>query len=443
MKMPLKTMSFQVSRGGHTEIASRSLLPDYSDKASDLQSPSLNKYQKTTAFRASEKGNGGILPLSSPMGGYATDSVWNGNRRRNVPLDNIKAMTQRLRSRRRTSSTGELTNQLDSSTHLSDHSGHVQHRWSASEYPTSSKHRKRPSVFMLSQLKHVRKREWFQILVVGIVSFLVFDSYIKAVSTTQRLDQLKEDESMMMLHLQRIEQQSIHLHENLSRISEMREGIVASDTQQTGASPLKAEAVDSNLIRVQTQQLYQMEEELDHELRALQSKLQHVARSSIIRTYGEGPVKVVLELDFPDGTSEAGNNMISILLWYDTPHAAWTWLQQILKGEWNGSSFMIGNAFSVDASPVVANAGTLNFVEKSQKSHDAWTVGLTDNEGNLGMFINLQDNSDSRKRDVCVGKVIDGFDALQRLVDVSRRDTRQPVTIQRATATHLTRHHRP
>ena len=267
---------------------------------------------------------------------------------------------------------------------------------------------------------------------------------MKALSTTERLDQFREDESMLMLHLQRIERQSIHLHENLSRLGDMSGRIAASDTtNHAGDIPTKNDGVDSNLIRVQTQQLYQMEEELDHELRALQAKLQHVARSSIINTYGDGPVKVVLDLDFPEGTPDAGNNAISILLWYDTPHAAWTWLEQIRKGEWNGSSFKIGKSASIDASPVISNAGTLDFVEKSQKSHDAWTVGLTDIEGSLAMFINLQDNADVRKHEVCVGKVIDGFDALQRLIDVARSDTNRPVAIHRASATRLSRNQRP
>jgi hypothetical protein len=59
------------------------------------------------------------------------------------------------------------------------------------------------------------------------------------------------------------------------------------------------------------------------------------------------------------------------------------------------------------------------------------------------MFINLKDNTDYHTNDVCIGKVIDGFDALQRLVDVSRNqvDNGLPVSIKGATATHLTRTH--
>lgn len=438
-KLPLKSMSYVVSQRGPTENSSRSVLPDYNNNKADLQSFPLHNRLKKSMFKASDKGSGNILPLASPMGGYATDFTSNGSRRRSAPIDSIKDMTQRLRSRRRTGSTDECMGQLDSSTHMADHNGQHRSRWLATDH---SKNRKQTSVFRFSELKHVKKIEWFQILVICTVSFLVYDSYTKALSTTERLERFQNDESMLMLHLRRLEQQSINLHENLSRLGEMSERTAALENQHGGAFPLKTEAVDSNLIRVQTQQLYQMEEELDQELRTLQVKLQHVARSAIIRTYGEGPVKVILDLDFPEGTVDAGNNAISILLWYDTPHAAWTWLQQIRKGEWNGSSFRVGKTFSVDASPAIDNAGTLDFVEKSQKSHDAWTVGLTDNEGNLGMFINLQDNSASRKHDACVGKVIDGFDTLQRLVDVTRRDTRRSVTIQRVTATHLARNQR-
>jgi cyclophilin family peptidyl-prolyl cis-trans isomerase len=280
-----------------------------------------------------------------------------------------------------------------------------------------------------------------QMVIFLVVTCLVFDSYNKAVTTTERLDNFKEEESILMMHLQKIEKQSINLHENLSRLNDMSGGIDPS--QVRGKQQLKKKTgVDSELIRVQTQQLYQMEEELEHELRALQTKLQAVARGNIIRAYGEGPVQVVFELDIP---GEEEHNTISILLWYDTPHAAWAWLQEIQKGIWNGSSFTFGKTgFSVDSVPTEPDRNSkLDFVEKSQKTHEPWTVGLTELEGGGGlrMFINLQDNSGYHKHDVCVGKIIDGFDALQRLVSKTRQleGSGRSVTIKKATAAHLTR----
>lgn len=423
-KLPAKSSSFQVPH--HSSKPSG--LPTYSE---DVFLSPLKEDKKF--FRASEKGKGDLLPtavnLNSPQRGYSSDSFWKAP---TPAMDNIRKMTQRLRSRRR--SDGSF---LDST---SDHYRNDHHKWSCSDsdyFSPAGKTRMQGRYSLTNQMQHhFNKREYLQMLVIGLVVFLVYDSYTRAVSTSTRLDSLSSEESMMMLHLQRIEQQSIHLHENLARLTDLSGSIVASDSD----SGTRTESVDSNLIQVQTQQLYQMEEELDHELRALQATLQNVARSSIVRTFGEGPVQVVLDLDFP-GQPHSSHDSIAILLWYDTPHAAWTWLKQIQEGEWNGASFDAGKHSTIDAAPIIVNAGTLDFVEKSRKGHEAWTVGLSDNGGSLGMFINLQDNSKANKHNVCVGKVIDGFDALQRLVDVSRHNARQTVTIKEATASHLTRNH--
>jgi hypothetical protein len=493
--------------GSSSTAAQHSHLPDFSDRKSSgelLDSPtSLKGSTKQCHFRATERGRGDVLPtsmasMSPPLprsrsvssSGYATDSQWNTQaaRSRLDPLDTIKAMTQRLRSRRRTSSTDPYMNDNsgDQSVHmLSDTSGHNHasnrrpgrgsfnslSNGSVNTWDLNNKnHRNKspsssfyfaPAVSLATKLRYMRKRDYLQWIVIAVVLFLVGDSYQKAVSTTERLEHFQQEESMMLLHLQRIEQQSINLHENLARLTEMSSkmsdtnanGLSSSSAtnsepgqqpqqlqQQQTAAAADSSDLNSNLIRVQTQQLYQMEEELDHELRALQAKLQNVARSSIIRNYGEGPVQVVLELDFPD---DMGTASLHILLWYDTPHAAWTWLQQIQKGEWNGGIFALGQS-SVDAAPAISNAGTLDFTEKSAKKHEAWTVGLTERDGSLHMFINMQNNAELHKRDVCVGKIIDGFDSLQRLVDATKRGDRQrSVLIKRATATHLTRNQRP
>jgi hypothetical protein len=414
-KMPLRTASFQAE---HREHSNGSV--DFSEKASSSQSP------KPVMYRASEKGREDVLPKTS---GYVSDSVWNRPSKSMSSVESPKIADQRLR--RRATSTNEHYSYVDNS-----------NKWSSSDY-TVKNHRSRIPLTSLIKLHRLKRVECFQLLIMFGVFFLVVDSYLKALSTKTRLELFQNDESMMMMHLQRIEQQSIHLHENLSKLNDLSARQVASDgSHHAEANPSPIEGVDSNLIRVQTQQLHEMEEELDHELRALQAKLQHVARSAIISSFGEGPVKVVLELEFPDGTRAEGDNAISILLWYDTPHAAWTWLQQIQRGEWNGSHFKIGKSASVDAAPAIHNAGTLSFIEKSQKGHAAWTVGLADNEGHLGMFINLQDIDEVRKHEVCVGKLIDGFDTLQRLVDVVRSDSDRPVNIYRATATHMSRQQR-
>jgi len=450
-KIPLKSMSFGIgspanmirqSSGGGQVLPSHLSDVDKPNKP-DPKSP-LSRHR---SYQASEKGRGDILPTlsrsKSAIGhspireGYATDSgAWSSSNRGTGQGNRLDTITQKLRSRRRCSSTEDLKKEslMNTSSHHS--SGFPKKDFSCGDPFGSDSSKYGTSCFTVKHLLSMRKREWLQLFVIIAISLLVFDSYTKAVETSDRLNLFQQQENRMMLHLQRIEQHSKHLHESMISLSD-----VADMVTNPGSKPLpRGSSVDSNLIRVQAQQLTDMEQELDHELRALQAKMQNVARSSIVRTYGEGPVQITLDLNFPGGPREPGDHsMITILLWYDTPHAAWTLLQQIRRGEWNGASFG-GNPKGgmIEAAPMIGNAGTIDFVEKSQKGHEAWTVGLTDLGNSLGMFINLQDNTETHKRDVCVGKVIDGFEALQRLVShTGKAKQKRQVTIKKATAMHL------
>jgi cyclophilin family peptidyl-prolyl cis-trans isomerase len=446
-KLPMKSMSFQTSFRGSTG----SILTDVNENGESfskshhskamtfrasqkgrgdlLPTTTVSKSEGYTSdgwnsnpltYRASEKGNSDILPTSSVnIDGYTSDHSWNKNR----PLTNVKTISQKL-LRRRTASV-EVHNSDEGSQRRSGKN-------SLLDYYQTNKHHNAMHKFVSGVWILFRKSEWTQIIIFCCVFYIVYDSYTKLITTSGQLQKLKDDEGMMMLHLHRIEQQSIHLHESIAKIGEINGQTHEALTEESWSS-------EDNQIHTQTQQLYEMEQELDHELRALQAKLQQAARSSIISKYGDGPIKVVLEMDLPDETT----NSISILLWYDTPHAAWTWLKQIQVGEWNGSEFKVGDLSSIDAQPVIFNAGTLDFLEKSQKNHEPWTVGLSNSEGNLNMFINLKDNSEERQYAVCVGKVIDGFDVIQKMLTASQKDDTRPIRIHQATAAQLTRETKP
>ena len=79
-------------------------------------------------------------------------------------------------------------------------------------------------------------------------------------------------------------------------------------------------------------------------------------------------------------------------------------------------------------------------------------VGLSDathdsaNGNGLQVFINLQDNTEFSKHNVCIGKVFDGFDVLHKMVEQTRQLQQvaggqappQPIAIKTARASHLT-----
>jgi cyclophilin family peptidyl-prolyl cis-trans isomerase len=227
------------------------------------------------------------------------------------------------------------------------------------------------------------------------------------------------------------------------------EGEYLNDSRHSRHNHLGTPSIDSALIQKQTQQLMQMEEELSHEVRTLQTRIQHSAVRSIVHEYGEGPVQVIWEVVADGVTSK-----ISILLWHDTPHAAWTWLEQISRKLWDGAQIHLENNRIMNVGSVhkeVAEESRLDFIERSQQRHEAWTVGLAEpalgsGAGGLQVFINLQDNTEFSKHNVCVGKVFDGFDVLHKLVEQSRQNQQaaggvlapSPITIRTARASHLT-----
>jgi nitrate reductase NapE component len=448
-KLPRKSASFFLPKNGE--------LPDHTSAPESDPRETFRRKPSSKSFRAAVSGKGDVLPMSTPspagMSRVRTLSpsppnMW--NRRRGLSAassDQQQLVNRSLRSRR----SGSVQMEMDDLDKIHPrNSRQLSHSPDLNGSSRNRKSRRRDFSFteLLMSLKPILL---LQVAVVFAVGFLVWDSNQKALLTTEKLHQYRHSESMLMLHLQRIEQQSIHLHENLIQLHD------GSDIANSGSSKQKAPSstVDSDLIRKQMQQLQQMEEELEHEVKSLQTKIKKSARNSIIHSYGEGPVQVVLEVDLGGDTKVYGDskaardekdgfNRISILLWHDTPHAAWTWLEQIESSAWDNVLWEVDRGLSIEAavSPLALpeDGGKLQFVEKAQKAHEAWTVGFSNMEdGGSGIFINLKDNSHYHRHEVCVGKVLDGFSVLQRLVEVSRQKDGPPIKIKRATASHMTR----
>lgn len=341
-------------------------------------------------------------------------------------------------SRQTIGSSGGALRRRTASTTASDDEDLISWRSRDTDSPYRfTRNRKNGTLYNLKNLSRMKVGHILQFFIVLAVTLLVYESHSKAIFAADQLSQFKEEESLLLLHLQKIEQQSIQLHENLSRLAQSGGAMepVIEKKSENGD-------VDFDLIHKQTQQLYQMEEELNHEVRTLQSKIQQSARNHIIQEFGEGPVQVVLELDFG---SEGGPNQIAILLWHDTPHAAWTWLEQIRRHIWDDAEFKWQQSHIIDAIPTRADrqGGRIEFIEQSQHGHEPWTVGLRESDvGDLQMYFNLQDNVNIHKHEVCVGKVIDGFDSLQHLLEISRNkklDEDYSIQVRKATAMHVTK----
>jgi hypothetical protein len=344
------------------------------------------------------------------------------------PLRAESFVTKTLRSRGRRSANDDVGSSMDQS---------GDRRVPQNDWTYSGSHDKPPAYRERGGFAKRRNTNVFQMLAVLVVTCLVWESYRRALSTTEQFEKLKHDEGLVIMHLQKIEQTSIRLHEILGRINDG----TTRQVKENDAEPVDGGPVDAELIRVQTQQLRQMEDELHHELKGLRTKLQQAARGSIVKAFGEGPIQISIDLDFGEGLEST--EQISISLGYDTPYAAWSLIEQIQKDQWIGAKFSLDKGLSISAIPPDPDLeATLDFIEKSQDKHEAWTVGLHDRDhGGLSLFINLQDNTELHQHEVCIGKITEGFGSLQRLVASTRKldGTNKIITIKSATVSRMTR----
>jgi len=284
---------------------------------------------------------------------------------------------------------------------------------------------------------------------------------------------------MGLLKLHRLESHSIHVHE-LMRNRILRESGRSKDTDDLedlfdGEDPPEAIDPRDDPLLGQYQQLSRLATDLRKhaDIMTLQSTLQETAIDEIVSTYGEGPVKVVVELDFADkkllvfsqtnNRKMAERSSISIILWPDTPHAAWTLLEQIQRSLWDGSFVKLNPTSTVlqfgPTKDDPKDRGHLEFVESHPPSdarnngdfhHGAWTIGLREaisedhSKSNLEMFINLADNSDERKHETCIGMIFDGFDTLQRLLEgvevTPNGNAKTNVAVKTVRAMHMNHH---
>ncbi|KAL3904898.1 MAG: hypothetical protein SGILL_009893 [Bacillariaceae sp.] len=249
--------------------------------------------------------------------------------------------------------------------------------------------------------------------------------------TADALQRLRKQESLGLLQLHKIERQSLSLHEDLR-----------GRLKQAGV----LEEHEGDPLEPQHRQLERMTSEIDNQVLSLQKRIQKAAKKEIIKTYGEGPIKIVIDLDFsdvPEGASmpkdssdDMSSTQISIALLPETPHSVLILLEQVQRSLWDAaglnwdttSNMLAFRPTMEDVSIKSGGGGRLEFVEQHPGNsrtmhHEPWTVGLREaiddndnsDDGNhpLELFINLADNREAQKHETCIGKILDGFYALQ------------------------------
>jgi cyclophilin family peptidyl-prolyl cis-trans isomerase len=162
----------------------------------------------------------------------------------------------------------------------------------------------------------------------------------------------------------------------------------------------------------------------------LKKQVQELSRLEIIEKYGNKVHLVEMELTFPG--SNGGPNFFTIeMASIDLmPHSVHTFLDMVSERLLNGCSFILNALNVVKAAPLPYDGTSAAekakaFLEKGLESvvfkeysedfpHKKYTVGFAA-DGSPSFYINTADNSEIHVGDPCFGRVISGFDTIQRL----------------------------
>lgn len=166
--------------------------------------------------------------------------------------------------------------------------------------------------------------------------------------------------------------------------------------------------------------------------------------------YGLGPYKIEIELSYPHIPPEDHPNPLSwqrISKWIVIelapldlmPHSVNMFLRQVHHKMWDGMTLTLSNEQKLQFGPrhgniqdqrrFGTNFSNLLYQEYSdQYPHQKWTIGYAGRPAGPDFYINLSDNSESfgpkgdkhNEADPCFGKVVEGFDVLERIGMIPR-----------------------
>lgn len=162
----------------------------------------------------------------------------------------------------------------------------------------------------------------------------------------------------------------------------------------------------------------------------LKKQVQALSRDDIIAKYGNGVHRIEIELVFPDHHRGPTKFEIELAPADIMPHSVHTFLEMTTRGLLDGCSFILNAMHVLKAAPLPYDGTTAAdkakaFSENGLESvafkeynedypHKKYTVGFAA-DGSPSFYINTEDNSEIHVGDPCFGRVVSGFDTVQRL----------------------------
>lgn len=162
-------------------------------------------------------------------------------------------------------------------------------------------------------------------------------------------------------------------------------------------------------------------------------------KQDVIDKYGDGQIRVTMELIFPPTLADDGSRVpdkgpstiVMEMAPLDLmPHSVYTFLEMVSEGLIDGCSFVTNNEHTLKTAPLSydgknSKRKTMQFYEANLESvafqeyspdfpHKKYTVGFA-GHGSPSFYINTEDNSAIHDDEPCFAKIVSGFDTVQRL----------------------------
>jgi cyclophilin family peptidyl-prolyl cis-trans isomerase len=256
----------------------------------------------------------------------------------------------------------------------------------------------------------------------------LFTSRTTVTEAVEHVSELQRNRDLIMTQLTRTEKDFLLLRRQITAMDQMIQN------QQLGSDALSAgQAHDDERDQELLNQMASLKSRLGSEtsqVDRLKATVQERAKHEVHEKYGDGVLRVEMELIFPDRVAGPNKFVIEMASVDDMPHSVHTFLEMVSNGLLDGCSFIL-NALHVlkaaplpyDGSPATEKARaftslgleSVSFKEYHEKHpHKQYSVGFAA-DGSPSFYINTEDNSEIHAGDPCFGMIVEGIDAVRRL----------------------------
>lgn len=230
-----------------------------------------------------------------------------------------------------------------------------------------------------------------QICVLLILAVFVYDSHHKAKAHRVRLREYDEERSHILEQMMWIDKAAKKVHNRYSTMLQ------------------KDPSLESR------EELVEETKYLRSELERVQLRIQLNARERIHQLFDEKPLHVNFKASLNNHVED-----VILALSDDTPHAVATLLEQVDQKLWEDLAFEPVEPGIVQVSSLLpTSTPLLEFVERSRGCHEVGAVSLRstikDEITMVVLRIHLGENVPLSDKDVCIGKLLQGLDALKSL----------------------------